>query len=159
MAPNAATTNLIREMVPRDVGTVYGIEQRSSTQPLPLEMIRSAASEERGLVYTVRSLVRAFAIIGDAGTQPRQRVEVMHLAVYPDLRFQGIGTELLQVIVAGADGLLAGSVTADVPESNTVGLMFFRKNGFKPSVLLRKHFPNGDDAIRMVCDLTGRMAS
>ena len=78
------------------------------------------------------------------------QAEVMHVAVEPELRGQGIGTLIFGALIEAVKKRGAKSVTLEVRPSNTPAIKLYESFGLK-SVGRRKgyYLDNGEDALIM----------
>jgi ribosomal-protein-alanine N-acetyltransferase len=79
----------------------------------------------------------------------REEVHIANIAVAPELRNQGIGTELMKRALEFAQHQGADNVYLEVRVSNTGAQRFYRRFGFVPTYLRRGYYENGEDAIVM----------
>lgn len=143
------TRNHIRWMVRRDMAEVCGI---AAATP-------DAWSEDDFLRCLRESNRICFVIEVGQVEHPRvggymlielhpERIELLNLAVAPDMRGQGLGRQLIR----HAQGKLAEHrrwrLTTRVRERNTAALLFLRSQGFRATGLLRGHY-EGEDAVLM----------
>ena len=78
------------------------------------------------------------------------QAEVMHIAVEPELRGQGVGTILFGELIKAVKKRGATSITLEVRPSNTAAIKLYENFGLK-SVGRRKgyYLDNGEDALIM----------
>jgi len=78
------------------------------------------------------------------------QAEVMHIAVEPELRGQGVGTILFGELIKAVKERGATSITLEVRPSNTAAIKLYENFGLK-SVGRRKgyYLDNGEDALIM----------
>ncbi len=79
----------------------------------------------------------------------RQEVHIANIAVAPELRNQGIGTELMKKALEFAQHQQAENVYLEVRVSNTGAQRFYRRFGFTPTYVRKGYYENGEDAIVM----------
>jgi ribosomal-protein-alanine N-acetyltransferase len=68
-----------------------------------------------------------------------EQAHINNLAVLPELRGRGLGTQLLEAIIAEAAHLGAALLTLEVRESNTPALRLYARSGFE-QVGVRKNY-------------------
>jgi ribosomal-protein-alanine N-acetyltransferase len=68
-----------------------------------------------------------------------EQAHINNLAVLPELRGHGLGTQLLEAVIAEAAHLGAELLTLEVRESNTPALRLYAKSGFE-RVGVRKNY-------------------
>ena len=78
------------------------------------------------------------------------QAEVMHIAVAPELRGQGVGTLIFGELIKAVKARGATSITLEVRPSNTAAIKLYENFGLK-SVGRRKgyYLDNGEDALIM----------
>jgi ribosomal-protein-alanine N-acetyltransferase len=67
------------------------------------------------------------------------QAHINNLAILPELRGQGLGTQLLEAVIAEAAHLGAVVLTLEVRESNTAAIQLYQRAGFK-QVGVRKNY-------------------
>jgi ribosomal-protein-alanine N-acetyltransferase len=71
-----------------------------------------------------------------------EQVHINNLAVLPELRGRGLGTQLLDAIVREAAHLGAESVTLEVRASNLPALRLYEKAAFERTGLRKNYYTN-----------------
>lgn len=92
--------------------------------------------------------VAAFRLAGDV-------VDLLRVAVLPELRSQGIGRRL---VMAGVEWALTRDVERmmlEVEPGNKAALALYERIGFAPLSVRRHYYGAGKDALVMVLDLAG----
>jgi [ribosomal protein S18]-alanine N-acetyltransferase len=74
---------------------------------------------------------------------------VLNIAVHPDFRRSGIGTELLLTAISEAKEKHAGVITLEVRRNNLPARQLYRKFEFSERRLRRHYYGPGEDAIVM----------
>jgi ribosomal-protein-alanine N-acetyltransferase len=141
----------IRDATHRDLARIWEIERLSFPQPWSLD------SFERELTLPFSRMVVATPDDADhadpVGFLCRwlvaDELHVLNIAVHPDLRRSGIGTELLQVAVDEAKAKQALIITLEVRRSNLPARYLYRKFKFEERRLRRNYYAFGEDAIVM----------
>jgi ribosomal-protein-alanine N-acetyltransferase len=114
-----------------DLDGVVAIEQASFNNPTTREWYeRELERPDVCYIYVLRTPEQpvaafcAFWLVAD-------QAHINNLAVLPELRGRGLGTQLLEAIIAEAAHLGAAVLTLEVRASNTPALQLYRSAGFK----------------------------
>ncbi|HWI17374.1 MAG TPA: ribosomal protein S18-alanine N-acetyltransferase [Vicinamibacterales bacterium] len=68
------------------------------------------------------------------------QAHINNLAVLPELRGRGLGTQLLEAVIAEAAHLGAGLMTLEVRESNTPALRLYARSGFTQEGVRKNYY-------------------
>lgn len=80
----------------------------------------------------------------------KQEAHITNLAVHPDYRNRGFGSEFLGILLEEAKNLGAKVATLEVRTSNKVGLRLYEKRGFRKTKIKKGYYAYiGEDAIVM----------
>jgi ribosomal-protein-alanine N-acetyltransferase len=80
----------------------------------------------------------------------KQEAHITNLAVHPDYRNRGFGSEFLRFLLEKAKNLEAKVATLEVRTSNRVGLRLYEKWGFQKTKTKKGYYAyTGEDAIVM----------
>lgn len=124
---------------PEDLDGVLALEQASFNNPTTREWYEGELKRpEVCFIYVLRTpghRVAAFC----AFWLIVEQAHINNLAVLPELRGQGLGTQLLAAIIDEAAHLGASELTLEVRASNTPALRLYTKAGFK-RLGLRKNY-------------------
>jgi ribosomal-protein-alanine N-acetyltransferase len=82
--------------------------------------------------------------------------EILNVAVRPGLRGRGMGRLLVETVLHEFRQRGAAFVSLEVRPSNTVAVALYGSCGFVPRGRRKAYYENGEDAIIMVYDTTGR---
>jgi ribosomal-protein-alanine N-acetyltransferase len=74
-------------------------------------------------------------------------LHLANIAVAPEVRHQGVGAELLRVVIDHGRELQAKRIYLEVRLSNLVAQQFYRKFGFFQTYLRREYYPDKEDAL------------
>lgn len=95
----------------------------------------------------------SFNLIGD-------EIEILNIAVKPELRRQGLGSRLLRLTLSIAAHMGAKKAFLDVRESNQDARALYRGFGFERIGTRRKYYPDtNEDALTMTLDMSGMWRS
>ncbi len=142
----------IRRARKRDLAPIYLIENRSFTKPwkqisflrelqLPFSLFYVAESKREIIAYIIAWNVKS-------------EIQLNKIAVKPEFRLHGIGTALLQFLIAKVPPE-AQEIHLEVREHNSSALTFYRKNGFV-EIGRRENYYLREDAILMKKEIPPR---
>ncbi len=135
-------------MTQADADAVAELEQKCFAMPWSrADFFREFQNELA--TYVVGELEKRIVAYAGAWVSFDQ-AEVMHIAVEPELRGQGIGTLLFSELVKAVKKRGATSITLEVRPSNVAAIKLYENFGLK-SVGRRKgyYLDNGEDALIM----------
>ena len=90
-------------------------------------------------------------IVGYAcGTSLFEDSELLRIAVLPEKRKGGLGTELLLALIAEAKEKGAEKMFLEVREGNTPALKLYEKHGFTPIRVRKNYYADGENGVEMV---------
>ena len=148
----------IRPMEERDLPQVMEIENTSFLHPWKESDILYEIKEYPvSNVWVIEYSAPAFGlktIVGfvdywvtfDSGT-------ICQIAVHPDIRHSGIGSELMKEVINDAKAKKVNTLTLEVRESNINAINFYQKHGFYISHKKPGYYDNGEDAIYMILEV------
>lgn len=137
-----------RKMIPEDADAVAELELKCFAMPWSrADFLRENTNELAE--YIVGELDKKIVAYAGAWVSFDQ-AEVMHIAVEPELRGQGIGTILFGELIKAVKKRGATSITLEVRPSNVAAIKLYESFGLK-SVGRRKNYylDNGEDALIM----------
>ena len=137
-----------RKLTPDDAESIAALEAKCFAMPWSREDFWRETRNELA-EYVVAEMNEK--IIAYAGAWVSfDQAEVMHVAVEPELRGQGIGTLIFGALIDAVKKRGATSVTLEVRPSNTAAIKLYKNFGLK-SVGRRKgyYLDNGEDALIM----------
>ena len=137
-----------RKMIPEDADAVAELELKCFAMPWSrADFLRENTNELAE--YIVGELDKKIVAYAGAWVSFDQ-AEVMHIAVEPELRGQGIGTILFGELIKAVKNRGATSITLEVRPSNVAAIKLYESFGLK-SVGRRKNYylDNGEDALIM----------
>ena len=137
-----------RVMTPQDADQVAAIEAASFTMPWSRQSFWEEAQNEQA--YYLLALSEE-EIVGYAGVWlVLDEAQVMHIAVAPARRGQGIGRMLLADLMARSKARGAARMTLEVRPSNAAALALYASLGFKDFGRRPGYYQdNGEDAVIM----------
>jgi [ribosomal protein S18]-alanine N-acetyltransferase len=143
---------LIRNATHRDLPRIWEIERLCFAQPWSLNSFR------RELTLPFSRLVIASSDPDADGELPAgflcrwlvtDESHILNIAVHPEARRLGIGTELMQVAIDEAKAKQVRLVTLEVRRSNLAARSLYRRFDFEERRLRRNYYAAGEDAIVM----------
>ncbi len=137
-----------RRMTPEDADAVAELELKCFAMPWSrADFLRENKNELAE--YVIGELDKKIVAYAGAWVSFDQ-AEVMHIAVEPSLRGQGIGTILFGELIKAVKKRGATSITLEVRPSNIAAIKLYENFGLK-SVGRRKNYylDNGEDALIM----------
>ncbi len=84
---------------------------------------------------------------------------ILNVAVHPDMRRYGIGTELIATVIGEAKGKQVQVVTLEVRRTNLPARNLYRKFGFEERRLRRNYYGPGEDALVMELEIRSENGS
>ncbi len=137
-----------RQMVPEDAAGVEQVEKASFAVPWSRQAFWQEAASERAFYLLVLDDER---IIGYAGTWIiLDEAQVTNVAIAPDYRRQGIGSQLMTALIDAVKARGASAMTLEVRPSNTAALALYTSFGFRDTGRRPGYYQdNGEDAIIM----------
>ena len=147
----------VRQAVRADLLAVFKIEQTSFPQPWPYSAFEQFLSKPGFLVAEIGAPDEPgpSGIVGYivADTVPNHGHPLGHikdLAVHPDRRGEGIGTQLLHRALSVLDEHGVRSVKLEVRASNDRARSLYEHFGFSHRRTIPNYYDNGEDALVLV---------
>jgi ribosomal-protein-alanine N-acetyltransferase len=123
-----------------DLDGVLAIEEASFNNPTTRDWYeRELGRPDVCFIYVLRipehpvAAFCAFWLVAD-------QAHINNLAVVPELRGRGFGTQLLEAVIAEAAHLGATELTLEVRESNKPALQLYRSAGFKQEGVRKNYY-------------------
>jgi ribosomal-protein-alanine N-acetyltransferase len=134
-----------------DLDGVLALEEASFNNPTTREWYETELQRpEVCFIYVLRTpgtpvaAFCAFWLVAD-------QAHINNLAVSPELRSRGFGTELLKAVIDEAGRLGATELTLEVRESNTPALRLYERAGFHRAGVRKSYYTNPvEDAFILV---------
>lgn len=139
----------ILPMKEEDINQILEIENLSFLDPWTQQMYLSEIRERNDSYFVMAKLEDR--IIGYGGFWLIvDEMHLVNLAVHPDFRRQGIGTQIMQHLLNLAKQLEVKRATLEVRASNVVAQGFYSKFGFIAIAFRKKYYPDTkEDAVIM----------
>jgi [ribosomal protein S18]-alanine N-acetyltransferase len=127
---------------PADLDGVLAIEHASFNNPTTREWYEGELKRpEVCFIYVMRTpehQVAAFC----AFWRVAEQIHINNLAVLPELRGRGLGTQLIEAIIAEAAYLGASMLTLEVRQSNLPARRLYERAGFYQDGLRKDYYTN-----------------
>lgn len=131
---------------------VCSVEERSSVDPWPRTLIRRDLAGDTPLLYLGawgKGILLGFAALG-----PCERgAELANIAVLPEYRRRGIGSQLLAGVSELALSLGHSKINLHVRVSHQGARIFYDLFGFSPLFVVSGYYVDGEDALVMEAEL------
>jgi [ribosomal protein S18]-alanine N-acetyltransferase len=153
-AQNAARQAQIRWLIRRDMDEVLTIERSSFEFPWTEEEFLCCL-RQRNCIGTVAELDHE--IVGFMIYELHQSMlRILNFSVSPNIRRQGIGTQMVQRLVDKLSQQRRREIVLEVRETNLNAQLFFANSGFRALSVLRNHYDDTmEDAYYMRYSLNG----
>ena len=138
----------VRWMIRRDMSEVIGIEQEAFEFPWSEEDFTRCLRQRNciGMVAELADSVVAFMIY----ELHRSRLHMLNFAVMRSHRRLGVGTQMMDKLVAKLTPDRRGRVALEVRETNLPAQLFFRSLGFRATSVLKDFYRDStEDAYLM----------
>jgi ribosomal-protein-alanine N-acetyltransferase len=138
----------VRWMIRRDMTEVIGIEQEAFEFPWSEEDFTRCLRQRNciGMVAELADSVVAFMIY----ELHRSRLHMLNFAVMRSHRRLGVGTQMMEKLVAKLTPDRRGRVALEVRETNLPAQLFFRSLGFRATSVLKDFYRDStEDAYLM----------
>ena len=129
---------------------VLSIERACFTQPWSLHMFEALyqINPDGFYVAVIDESIVGYAIVLMQGSRRyflrHTNAHLMNLAVYPSLRNQGIGRNLIAVVISYVKKVGAEELSLEVRTSNTNAIAFYKQLGFKRTGVVKRFYGNED---------------
>ena len=139
----------IRDMINSDLDRVVEIENLCFKAPWGREDLYREINDNKLAVMqviTVNDLVVGFCDYWntfDSGT-------ICQIAIHPEYQHQKLGSKLLEEVFKDAKAKKTRTLTLEVRASNIKAINFYKKYGFKITLIKEAYYSNGEDAIYMI---------
>lgn len=128
----------IRWMIRRDMPEVLAIEHASFEYPWCEEEFLRVLRQRNciGMVAEYGERVVGFMIY----ELHKNRLHVLDFATHPEFRRQGVGQQMVAKLVGKLSSHRRTRIALSVRETNLVGQLFFRIQGFRAMEVVREHY-------------------
>lgn len=137
-----ARSLIIRNMIHEDIEAVLQIEKVSFSRPWTESMILEELDNDKSITFvTFNDAVSAYL----CARKSFDEIELLRIAVLPDLRSKGLGRALLKKL---CNDFPDQRILLEVDEKNTAAISLYRSSGFRITGR-RKHYYGDSDAFLM----------
>lgn len=143
----------IRPAERADLVDVLRIERASFPQPWPFSAFEEFLGESGFLVAERDGRLVGYVVADTVPNYGRDIGHVKDLAVRPEARGEGVGTELLGRGLSALAVEGATDVKLEVREGNDGAIRLYRRFGFETARRVPRYYDDGEDAIVMVLDV------
>jgi [ribosomal protein S18]-alanine N-acetyltransferase len=128
-----------------DLDEVMRVEHECFHYPWKRQFFAADLNRAESLCLAARAGGRllGYAIVW----RTEDELHLANIAVAPDVRHQGIGAELLRVVIDHGRELPAKRVYLEVRRSNLIAQLFYRSFGFFQTYTRREYYPDKEDAL------------
>jgi len=140
--PMPVTIGRLRES---DLDEVMRIEQECFRFPWKRQFFLADLNRPESLCLGAGADGRllGYAIVWRTGDE----LHLANIAVAPEVRHQGVGAELLRVVIDHGRELQAKRIYLEVRLGNSIAQQFYRKFGFFQTYTRREYYPDKEDAL------------
>jgi ribosomal-protein-alanine N-acetyltransferase len=135
---------MIRRVTLADVPFLVKVEELSFNVPWPDFLFKAHLNNPGFVVYEREGNILGYAMVGDS----KGRAHLQNIAVHPQFRRQGIGTELLEWCIDLVKLYGYRVMVLEVRQKNTSSQAFYTSHSFKKSGTVAGYYLD-DDAIIM----------
>lgn len=146
----------IRPAERADLLEVVRIEQASFPQPWPLGAFERHLDKPGFLVAADGPVVAGYVVADTVPNAGRDLGHIKDLAVHPEYRSHGLGSQLLSRGLAVLASRGVPQAKLEVRASNDPARSLYDEHGFKEHHRVPSYYADGEDALVLVTDLRGR---
>jgi ribosomal-protein-alanine N-acetyltransferase len=142
----------IEPMKMEDIDEVLEIEKSSFEDPWQRLAFESAVESRFSRSLVARGQdgkIVGYTVYWIAGPE----CHILNLAVHPEMRRKGLGSQIMDRILEDAKGFECEEVVLEVRRSNLPAIRLYQEYGFVPIGVRRRYYSNKEDAIVMSLDL------
>ena len=152
---------IIAPAIAADLDAIDEIERHSFVRPWPRAVFETELTREPARVDVARHAPAApvvgfcnYWIVADA-TRGGE-VHILAIATHPDRRRAGVAAALLAHALARGRDRHATLATLEVRRGNTPAIALYERAGFRAVHVRHQYYQdNGEDALVMLCELSG----
>jgi len=141
---------IITDMTLAHLDAVYEIETHSFSIPWSKNELRKEITENKHAIYKV-AIMDSGEITGYAGLwHVVNEGHITNIAVDTDFRRMGVGSRLVEGLIAVAQEKEMIGLTLEVRIGNTAAQKLYTKYGFRPEGIRKRYYSDtGEDAVIM----------
>ncbi len=132
----------------KDIRKIIDIEELSYKDPWPREVfIMDYLFNSSALYYIAKTKNKIVGFIGI--WLESTRLHIINVAVHPEYRNEGVGTQLLLFAIDYAKERKFKEVSLEVRKSNENAIRLYKKLGFEVVEDLKAYYQDGEDGYRL----------
>ena len=136
----------VRWMIRRDLPEVIDIENKSFEFPWNEDDFIRCMRQRNCISLVKENPKNLDEILGFMiYEQYKNRLHILNLGVHPEYRRKGIGTAMVNEVKRKLSGQRRNRILIDVRESNLVGQLFLKSQGFRATSILRNFYEDTDE--------------
>lgn len=143
----------IRKMEERDLPAVMEIENLCFVAPWSKENFLNEMDNQYANLWVIELSAEGTAkqVVGFSDYwQTFDSATICQIAVHPGIRRRQLGSALMDEIINDCYAKRVHNLTLEVRKSNQIAINFYKKHGFKETLVKEKYYSNGEDAIYMM---------
>ena len=143
----------IRKMEERDLPAVMEIENLCFVAPWSKENFLNEMDNQYANLWVIELSAEGTAkqVVGFSDYwQTFDSATICQIAVHPGIRGRQLGSALMDEIINDCYAKRVQNLTLEVRKSNQIAINFYKKHGFKETLVKEKYYSNGEDAIYMM---------
>ena len=146
--PPSAPMIKIRKIKPEELGEVFGITESCFPDRWPESYFKKLLQNypHDFFVAEIENKIVGYVL---GYLKPDGTGWIKAVAVKPDFQGQGIGTQIMDFIIARIKEAETGTVGLHSRKNNQKSTSFYQKMGFKIAETIPEYYPNGDAAYGM----------
>lgn len=143
----------IRKMEEKDLPAVMEIENLCFVAPWSKENFLNEMDNQYANLWVIELSAEGTAkqVVGFSDYwQTFDSATICQIAVHPGIRRRQLGSALMDEIINDCYAKRVQNLTLEVRKSNQIAINFYKKHGFKETLVKEKYYSNGEDAIYMM---------
>lgn len=143
----------IRKMEEADLPAVMEIENLCFVAPWKKENFLEEMNNQYANLWVIELSADGVAkqVVGFSDYwQTFDSATICQIAVHPGIRRRQLGSALMDEIINDCYAKRVQNLTLEVRKSNQIAINFYKKHGFKETLVKEKYYSNGEDAIYMM---------
>lgn len=140
-------------MEERDLPAVMEIENLCFVAPWSKENFLNEMDNQYANLWVIELSAEGTAkqVVGFSDYwQTFDSATICQIAVHPGIRRRQLGSALMDEIINDCYAKRVQNLTLEVRKSNQIAINFYKKHGFKETLVKEKYYSNGEDAIYMM---------
>ena len=146
----------IRKIESKDIPAVLEIENLCFKAPWNKENILGEMKNQYANFWVIELSADGVAkqVVGFSDYwQTFDSATICQIAIHPEIRRRQLGSALMDEIINDCYAKRVRNITLEVRKSNQIAINFYKKHGFKETLVKEKYYSNGEDAIYMMLEV------